>query len=475
MKFRLSVQPTKPKEFKSIAPSHLLSDPAFSADPHSNPYFVNNPTWVSSPPVGHPVLKSKNTRPVAKFATDNSIIASADFDFQLLQPPNSPVSFLGGSGTPDSPRFPFPSPLNNPSSTPASKTAAPSTTASSSLGPRTVTVAASTASSVTLQPPALKEEKKKRMPFLSRRKPSQPAVPNASLTALKSPKSKAGPLPTSYDVTQSARPAAPRMASEPVVIQSNAKRPAFPPRHATTGADTPSSTAASSSTASKRLGEGLSSRNQDLDRIDELDETNPWGISLHHGGPYEAAVQALRRGENRMPLGFSNGGINDYHKQAMHAHGHAYVPPQAPIGVSLNLSPGQILPRNFAEQHGNYPRTRDASALPPRMQLPNPHPQPSLYRSRTHAVPPQVASSPPQSIIQMEPATDVRLDSSRYRRQSQPVPASSAFSSPFPNPHPVIGIEPRPNPQPDLTFSRRQSEHFLSLLNFPLNFPTLTP
>jgi hypothetical protein len=35
-------------------------------------------------------------------------------------------------------------------------------------------------------------------------------------------------------------------------------------------------------------------RQENLDRIDELDETNPWGIALHHGGPYEAAVQAIR-------------------------------------------------------------------------------------------------------------------------------------------------------------------------------------
>ena len=27
---------------------------------------------------------------------------------------------------------------------------------------------------------------------------------------------------------------------------------------------------------------------RELDMIDELDETNPSGVSLHHGGPYEA-------------------------------------------------------------------------------------------------------------------------------------------------------------------------------------------
>ena len=69
--------------------------------------------------------------------------------------------------------------------------------------------------------------------------------------------------------------------------------------------------------------ESLSARNRDLDRIDELDETSPWGVSLHHGGPYEAAVQAIRRSDQGMPLGILNsaGHANEYHKQAMLAHG----------------------------------------------------------------------------------------------------------------------------------------------------------
>lgn len=30
-----------------------------------------------------------------------------------------------------------------------------------------------------------------------------------------------------------------------------------------------------------------------LDRIDELDETNPFGSHLHHGGPYEAISRLI--------------------------------------------------------------------------------------------------------------------------------------------------------------------------------------
>jgi len=31
---------------------------------------------------------------------------------------------------------------------------------------------------------------------------------------------------------------------------------------------------------------------RELDMIDELDETNPSGVALHHGGPYEAIQKA---------------------------------------------------------------------------------------------------------------------------------------------------------------------------------------
>jgi hypothetical protein len=35
---------------------------------------------------------------------------------------------------------------------------------------------------------------------------------------------------------------------------------------------------------------------QELDRIDELDETNPFGPAIHHGGPYEAISRIVQKG-----------------------------------------------------------------------------------------------------------------------------------------------------------------------------------
>lgn len=38
---------------------------------------------------------------------------------------------------------------------------------------------------------------------------------------------------------------------------------------------------------------------RDLDRIDELDETNPLGFAMHHDGPYEAIMRA--QGSSKLP------------------------------------------------------------------------------------------------------------------------------------------------------------------------------
>jgi len=260
-------------ELKPIAPG-LLSDPAFSADPLAHPY--HSFAWPISPPVGHPVIKNRNPRPFT--------LTDPDSEFRLIQPPNSPVSDIAAQ---DSPRFPFPPPTT-PTNSPAAASSPP----------------------VTRPQPSTKPGRKFRMPFLTRRKTTQPQPTDSPLVPKKVP----APAHPTHDVTQPPRPAACRAISERIT-----------PHPVTSGTDTPRSTAPSStnSSVSKRLVEGLSGRNQDLDRIDELDETSPWGISLHHGGPYEAAVQAIRRSDHRMPLGILNstGRANEYHKQAMLAYG----------------------------------------------------------------------------------------------------------------------------------------------------------
>ena len=73
-------------------------------------------------------------------------------------------------------------------------------------------------------------------------------------------------------------------------------------------------------------------RRNKLDKIDELDESNPLGMPLHHGGPYEAI-----------------GGIVSQSR------------PYMPLGAPLNLSPGQILPVGF---HPYQQPTRQLDLMP---------------------------------------------------------------------------------------------------------------
>ncbi|KAH6916908.1 hypothetical protein BKA70DRAFT_316691 [Coprinopsis sp. MPI-PUGE-AT-0042] len=96
-----------------------------------------------------------------------------------------------------------------------------------------------------------------------------------------------------------------------------------------------------------------------LDSIDELDESNLFGLSLHHDGPYEA-VRSLIASPPRMPLGFENDGrLYEYHERMLKSSGHLYELPKAPDGISLNLSPGQLLPRNFKREKRKAPRFRN--------------------------------------------------------------------------------------------------------------------
>ncbi|TFK30829.1 hypothetical protein FA15DRAFT_34413 [Coprinopsis marcescibilis] len=121
-------------------------------------------------------------------------------------------------------------------------------------------------------------------------------------------------------------------------------------------------------------------RQHDLDRIDELDESNIFGVSLHHDGPYEV-VRSEAGSIPRMPLGYQNDGrLHQFHQRTQKNIGNLYLPP-APDDVQLNLLPGQVLPRNFKRDRRKPPRfqnrvapvqprtqTLEELAIPPRHQ-----------------------------------------------------------------------------------------------------------
>lgn len=96
-------------------------------------------------------------------------------------------------------------------------------------------------------------------------------LPQKNLIILEPPRMQSPP--PAYDDPGHSRPVTSRHTSVPVLPASNLERIDVPPRPATVANDD---------------SRNRPRRSRGLDPIDELDETNPLGHSLHHGGPYEA-------------------------------------------------------------------------------------------------------------------------------------------------------------------------------------------
>jgi len=151
-----------------------------------------------------------------------------------------------------------------------------------------------------------------------------------------------------------------------------------------------------------------------------------------------------------------------------------YIPPQVPTGVSLKLSPGQILPRDFND--------RRRVIRPPRLQ----NSQLQRELSVNLSLDPQIFSSSPP-IADYQPSSQVETRSLQpeplvTRRQSQAQPPQSilvesrthddrpALSSqasslppPLPTPHPALSSDTRPNPDTDTLIARNQWPPMTSL------------
>ena len=248
-------------DLKIISPS-LHDDPAFSADPHSNPYSVtSHGSCLSPPPPGHPVLKN-NKRPDIVLVSHGT--PDSDSDFQLVQPPNSP----------NIPSYSNPSPHR------------PMTTNHLTMYNKLPTISSASSSmnqglnlSVMSQGgrrPSLLKKENKRMNFLSRRQSAQQPQPITSFFS-------------SMGKRERHRSDLPSFPGDTVLPQ--------PIQH-TEGLPT------SASVAPQILGHR--GRVQDLDQIDVLDETNPWGIRIHHDGPYEAVNVQVNKRAGHVPLGLAS-------------------------------------------------------------------------------------------------------------------------------------------------------------------------
>ena len=246
-------------DLKIISPS-LHDDPAFSADPHSNPYSVtSHGSYLSPPPPGHPILKNNKKRPDIVLVSHGT---PDDSDFQLLQPPNSPNIPSGSNSSPQRPMTTNPLTMYN--KLPSLSSA--SSSMNQGLNPSVMSQGGH-------RPSLLKKENK--LNFFSRRQSAQPQ-----------------PITSSMGKRERRRSEFPSFPGDMVISQPAQHNEGFP---------------ISASVAPQILG-------QDLDKIDVLDETNPWGIRIHHDGPYEAVNVQVNKRAGHVPLGLArNNGLYNAH------------------------------------------------------------------------------------------------------------------------------------------------------------------
>ncbi|KAJ6604465.1 hypothetical protein DFH09DRAFT_1269944 [Mycena vulgaris] len=161
--------------------------------------------------------------------------------------------------------------------------------------------------------------------------------------------------PPDYEDIATPRPLIPRNDSAPELRRI--EPPGLPHRSAT------APISAASATVPRRANDRRPQA-YDLDRIDELDESNPLGVALHHEGPFQAIASVLK---GPSPL---NQSMPPQMRPAR-----APNPGNGYNGGSLGISPGQVLPRNFQyyqppiqptfRQDYNGPPQASTSYLPP--------------------------------------------------------------------------------------------------------------
>lgn len=165
------------------------------------------------------------------------------------------------------------------------------------------------------------------------------------------------------------------------------------------------------------------------------------------------------------------------------------MPPHLPIGVSLNLSPGQVLPRNFAAHNANEPQSVIREVAPPPTAALMQPPQrnsyiPSLARRSTHqpgeSTPAQQSSALPTTSHRqsLQPIASQTLPARRQSHMGYPA-ANSLPQPPAPAPQqhqqPVASYSPprQQQMQPTMTPAMTPLQNRNSLL--PQHNPTPQP
>ncbi|KAG6890741.1 hypothetical protein C0992_013124 [Termitomyces sp. T32_za158] len=336
------------------------NDPAFSSDPHAHPFLASpwsfNPDHGSRPlqPHNGPMLSDDHSS-----TTHDSSSSSCHTSTTLSTPPTSTDS-------------------HSPSSTPTSE-----------KNPH-------------LRWPPEVQKKKKSLAMFWRRTPPETVLASVDLTRNVSPD--ASP-PRNMIPAANRRPAPPHNVTTPSANVSST-RPILPRRPATSPDCKPPPP------TSRRIAGTLTMRENKLDRIDELDESNPIGLPLHHGGPYEAAHNPTSQEVKQNNVPHNIGSL--YQRSHRHNISDVTSVPIVPAGVSLNLSPGQILPSNFYHQVDPHMSSTTVSAnapgWPPKPH--NPHSQHGRSQSQPQFRP---HLSPAQNISTNHDDKHLRFDGSLLR------------------------------------------------------------
>lgn len=177
----------------------------------------------------------------------------------------------------------------------------------------------------------------------------------------------------------------------------------------------------------------------DLDKVDQLDESDPFGFMRHHDGPYQTVNDALTK---RAPLTKAPG-----EQRKPKAQPQTHIPSStAYTGGVLNLVPGQLMPK-MPYQPGPPPDWVS--------------PPPTVGRLPTVSYPDQHSYDPADIIPQMAPhPSEYRLPQ-RYQSPSQ-VLSLPTLASLSPNPNTVLSItnpdpgSPLPTPQPPASNPQHQ-------------------
>ncbi|KAI3621865.1 hypothetical protein WG66_015101 [Moniliophthora roreri] len=235
-----------------------------------------------------------------------------------------------------------------------------------------------------------------------------------------------GSLISAIPVPTEAPPPYRRHVSTPVVPLQPESRPDLPPR-AVTAPLTP-----------------LKKQHPDrsLDPIDEMDESNPFGVSLHQSGPFDV-IRAVTRPKNTRTSSPRNGSTTGYTNT--HLNHHSFDPvsavPYIPFAGPLNLSPGQILPRNFAQPQ---PAPQSHSYQPGHRRAPEPH----AY----HLKPPAPPAAPPAAPrINSGPSTRMNPSLTLHTMTLAVEPPTASPPLPTPN-YPTTPTSPSPFPLPSPGF-----------------------